>query len=152
LDYEARFIRLASEVNASMADHVVTLVSRALNQKRKAINGSRILALGVSYKADVADIRDSPALPILQQLRELGAEVLFHDPVVPTCELPDGTRLGSLPELHADDLEAAELVLILTAHRSYNWEGIVRHSALIVDTRNATHAVRRHASGVIVCL
>lgn len=152
LDYETRFIRLASEVNASMADHVVQLTSKALNGLRKPVNGARVLVLGVAYKAEVGDTRESPALPILMTLRDLGAEIVYHDPYAPTCELPDGTPLRSLPDLHSEDLGQADVVLILTAHRFYNWEGIVRHAPLIVDTRNATHAVRSHARGQIVCL
>lgn len=152
LDYETRFIRLASEVNASMADHVVQLTSKALNQLRKPVNGSRVLVLGVAYKAEVGDTRESPALPILMMLRDLGAEIVYHDPYASTCELPDGTPLHSLPNLQSEDLVQTDVVLILTAHRFYNWEGIVRHAPLIVDTRNATHAVRSHARGQIVCL
>lgn len=152
LDYEARFIRMASEINASMADHVVGLLGRALNRSRKPVNGSQVLVLGVAYKADVADMRESPALPILQGLLALGADVRYHDPFIPRCQLPGGTELQGLEELTPEDLRAADAVLVLTAHGSYNWEGIVRHARLIVDTRNATHGVAHLAASEIVRL
>lgn len=152
LDYEAQFIRLASEINASMPKHVVSLVADALNEVTKPIRGSRILVLGVAYKPDVADVRESPSLPIMLELLNRGADLVYHDPHVPALTLDDGTRLASLPALTTGDLHAADLVLIVADHSFYDWADIVQHASLLVDTRNATEPVRAQAAGRIVTL
>lgn len=152
LDYDARFIHLATQINAAMPEYVVALVAEALNSVRKAVNGSRVLVLGVSYKRDVGDVRESPALEIIRRLLDLGADLRYHDPYVPILALDDGRDLTSLAELTPEILESSDAVVIVTDHSRYNWEGIVRHAPLIIDTRNATHAVRHHARGRIVKL
>jgi UDP-N-acetyl-D-glucosamine dehydrogenase len=138
--YETRFIRLAHAINTEMADHTVNLVIRALNRHRKALNGARVLALGVTYKPDVADIRESPSDPVIRKLLAMGADLVYHDPLAPTYKLHDGRVLTGLETLDTAALENADVVVILTAHRAYNYETIVRHAPLLVDTRNATGA------------
>src|SRR6266850_675006 len=134
--YEARFIHLADEINRSMPDHVVELVTEALNQDRRCPNGSKILALGVAYKRGVGDTRESPALEILGRLREKGAEVAYADPHVPSVIL-DGMVLKAV-ELTDQDLAAADCVLILTDHPEFDYRRIVAVARLVVDSRNAT--------------
>lgn len=136
-NYNARFIELASDINGSMPYYVVDKVVDALNGQRKALNGSRVLVLGVAYKHDVDDIRESPALDVIHLLDEKGAEVLYHDPYVPTL------RHEGVPDLSSSELSDALLsgvdcVVIVTAHSSYDWAHIAEKTRLIVDTRNAT--------------
>lgn len=152
LDYEAQFIRLASEINASMPRHVVSIVADALNEVMKPIRGSRILVLGVAYKPDVGDVRESPSLPIMLELLNRGADLVYHDPHVPALTLDDGTQLQSLPALTASELSGADLVLIIADHSVYEWDDIVTTSSLIVDTRNVTKHVRERAAGRIITL
>lgn len=135
LNYTARFIELAAEVNSHMPDHVVAKVSDALNEDRKAINGSRILVLGAAYKRDVSDVRESPALDIIHLLRRRGADVSYHDPYVTELRLDD-TPMQST-SLTEDALRSADCVVIVTDHQAYDWTWIARHAGLIVDTRNA---------------
>ncbi len=135
LNYTARFIELASEVNSHMPDYVVGKVADALNGERKAINGSRILVLGAAYKRDVGDVRESPALDVIHLLRERGGDVAYNDPHIDTIEL-DGYSLSSVA-LDDETLAAADCVVIVTDHTVYDWERVAAHSRLIVDTRNA---------------
>jgi UDP-N-acetyl-D-glucosamine dehydrogenase len=138
LNYTARFIELAAEVNGHMPDYVVGKVGDALNAERKAINGSRILVLGVAYKRDVGDVRESPALDVIHLLRERGAEVAYCDPHVDTVRL-DGYSLSSV-ELTAEVLAATDCVVVVTDHAAYDWDWIASGARLIVDTRNAIKA------------
>ncbi len=140
LNYNARFIELASEVNTSMPHYWVQKVQDRLNDVGKSVRNSRILVLGVAYKKNVSDIRESPALDILHLLRERGAEVQYHDPFVPTLN-SDGLAMQSVPDLSAA-LIAADLVLVVTDHDRYDWRQIASHAHLLVDTRNA---VQRNA-------
>jgi UDP-N-acetyl-D-glucosamine dehydrogenase len=130
--FEARFIELAGHVNSAMPDYVVTLVAEALNSQRKAINGSRVHVLGVAYKRDVNDLRESPALDIIDMLAVRGAQVSYSDPYVP-CFEHGHLRLKSIDskEVHAD------CAVIVTDHRIFNYGDIVARFPLIVDTRNA---------------
>ena len=138
LNYRARFIELAGEINSSMPDHVCGRVSSALNDVRKSVNGSRILVLGVAYKRDVADTRESPALDVLKILEEQGADVAYHDPFVRTLDLDD-------ERLECQDLwpavDAADVVVIITDHSDYDYEQIVERARRVVDTRNATKGI-----------
>jgi UDP-N-acetyl-D-glucosamine dehydrogenase len=140
MDFAPRFIDLATEVNSGMPAWVVDRVARALNRDRKAVNGSRVLVLGVAYKADIADLRESPALDILTHLRQLGAELEYHDPLVPEVEF-DGITLAS-QELDAELVRRADLVLITTAHSSVDYTMVVREATRVLDTRNAVTAPR----------
>lgn len=146
LNYTARFIELASEINTSMPLHVIGMVADALNDEAKAVRGSKVRVLGVAYKRDVDDMRESPALDVIQLLEERGAEVSYHDPHVPTLRLESGQTLKSA-ELSEGWLNEADCVVIVTDHSAYDWEQVVAYSRLIIDTRNATVNVRNgHAA------
>jgi UDP-N-acetyl-D-glucosamine dehydrogenase len=133
--FEARFIELAGHVNSHMPEHVVDLVSFALNQRGHAVRGSRVLVLGVAYKADIDDTRESPSLDIMQTLKDRGAKVEYSDPHVPTLEF-SGQRLKSVP-LTAAKLKEFDCVVVATAHKNLPYPAILRHAKSIVDTRNA---------------
>ena len=135
LNYRARFIELAGEINSSMPDHVVTKVVDALNERKRAVNGADVLVLGVAYKADVSDARESPALDVIGLLKQRKAIVTYSDPHVPTVEVL-GERLSS-QDLSPERLRAVDCVVITTAHAAFDFELVRRHARLIVDTRNA---------------
>lgn len=137
--YEARFIRLADEINRSMPEYVVGLTADALNQRRRCLNGARILALGVAYKRGVGDTRESPAIEILARLKDRGAEVQYADPYVPSVVL-DGIVLKAL-EPTDDDVATADCVLILTDHPEFDYQRIVQVAPLVVDTRGAAWGI-----------
>ena len=142
--FEARFIELAGHVNGAMPHHVVDKVADALNSHSKAIRGSSVLVLGLAYKRDVDDIRESPALDIMGVLHQKGARLSYHDPYAPKLaarEWPGGIDLESV-ELTPDTLAAADCIVIVTDHKVFDYDAIVRHARLIVDTRNAVK--RRH--------
>ena len=141
LDYQARFIELASEVNSEMPHFVVGKVREALNAERKAVNGSRVLVLGVAYKRDVDDIRESPSLNIIRELERDGAAVLFHDPHVSSFEEEGETRTGV--ELTEPLLESVDVVLLVTDHSAFDLGWILDRARVFVDSRNATSAVLR---------
>jgi UDP-N-acetyl-D-glucosamine dehydrogenase len=141
LDYRTRFIELASEINAEMPRFVVAKVQEALNAGRMPVNGSRVLVLGVAYKPNIDDIRESPALEILKELERLGADVRYHDPYVPEFT-DDGIHLESV-ELTDKELEAADVVLLVTDHRDFDLERIYDRSRIMVDSRNASAKVAR---------
>ncbi len=139
LNYKARFIELASEVNASMPEYVIELVSGALNRDHKSINGSKILLLGMAYKPDIDDVRESPALDVYSLLEAKGAEVSFNDPYVAQIKF-DGEMEHSV-DLTDETLASYDCVVITTNHTSYDIENIVKHARLIVDTRNACKGI-----------
>ena len=140
LNYTARFIELAAEVNTSMPTYVVDLVGEALNDARRSVNGSRVLVIGVAYKANVGDVRESPALDVLQLLQQRGAEVVYHDPYVPSIRLGGDQTLESVP-LNDERLEMSDCVVIAADHDSIDWARVARLAARIVDSRNATASV-----------
>jgi UDP-N-acetyl-D-glucosamine dehydrogenase len=135
LNYKARFIELAAEVNSYMPEYVVNKAAEGLNQVRKAVNGSRILLLGVAYKPDVSDVRESPAIDIIHLLQAQGAEVSYHDPFVPDLT-HEGFDLRSTP-LTETAVAAADCVVIVTNHSCLDWDMIAAQAPLIVDARNA---------------
>ena len=141
LNYKARFIELASEVNSFMPEYVVSKVMDGLNSARKAVNGSRILLLGVAYKPNVSDVRESPAIDIIHLLLERGAEVAYHDPFVDDLT-HEGLDLAAI-DLTETAVAGADCVVIVTDHNIYNWEWIAAHAQLIIDTRNAIHAATK---------
>jgi UDP-N-acetyl-D-glucosamine dehydrogenase len=140
LNFPARFIELATEINSGMPSYVVTRISDLLNEDRRAVNGARILVLGVAYKADVADVRESPALDVIQLLVERGGVVDFHDPHVPELSIEDGRILKSIA-LTDEVLEGADLVVILTDHSAVDTAHVVEKSRRVFDTRNATRGL-----------
>lgn len=140
-DFNTRFIELAGEVNEAMPAHVVQAVGKALNQQKKAVNGSRILMLGMAYKKNIDDLRESPSLTIIELLREEGAEVLYNDPYFPTVGRGRHYNLN-MTCTPLDNLEQYDCVLIVTDHSDYNYEEIVSKSQLVVDSRNATKGIK----------
>ncbi len=134
LNYNARFIQLAEEVNASMPAYWVNKVVEALNDARKALKGSQVLVLGVTYKPNIDDLRESPALDIIRLLEERGALVAFHDPFVKSLA-HEGLKTPCA-ELTAERLAASDCVLVVTNHASYDWAWVRRHAPLIVDSRH----------------
>jgi UDP-N-acetyl-D-glucosamine dehydrogenase len=139
LNFTARFIELATDVNGHMPEHVVTKIGDILNEERTAVNGARVLLLGVAYKADVSDMRESPALDVLRLLDVKGADLRYHDPHVPEVAL-DGRSWKSV-ELTDEELGAADLVVILTDHSGIDWNRVVARAQHVYDTRNATRGV-----------
>jgi len=136
LDYRTRFIELASEVNAEMPHFVVGKVREALNEERKSVNGSRVLVLGVAYKPNINDVRESPAIEILKELELDGAEVSFHDPYVPSFR--EEGRVWEGVELTDEAIRGADAVLLVTDHADFDLERIFDLSQILVDSRNAT--------------
>jgi UDP-N-acetyl-D-glucosamine dehydrogenase len=136
LNYKTRFIDLASEINSQMPAYVVEKISLALNDERKALNESRALVVGVAYKRDVEDVRESPALDIMRLLASHGADVAYHDPHIPVV-VEDGHEWRGVP-LTAAEVERADVVVIVTDHRAIDYQMLVDRASLIVDTRNAT--------------
>jgi UDP-N-acetyl-D-glucosamine dehydrogenase len=136
MNYETRFIDLADKINTSMPHHWVEKVQDALNEQGKAVKGSRVLVLGVAYKADVSDVRESPALHIIDGLRRKGAEVVYNDPHVAKLRLESGKELTSV-FLTDIELQGADCTVVVTAHSAYDWKRIVDKCTQVVDTRNA---------------
>ena len=145
--YEAQFIALADQINRAMPEHVVHLVASALNDRGRPVRGSSILVLGVTYKADVNDIRESPALEIVEQLARRGAQIAYADPFIPQLAV-DGHKLSAV-EPTADAVAAADCVLILTNHSRFDYGDIAERASLVVDTRNAMKKFRGARASVI---
>jgi UDP-N-acetyl-D-glucosamine dehydrogenase len=156
--FDSRFIGLAEEINSRMPEHVVTLVADGLNDDRKALNGARVLLLGVAYKKDVNDVRESPALSVIDRLRAKGADVSYHDPFVAEVRFDDSHTEGSgaplqSVELTDEELKGADCVVIVTDHSGIDYERVTAQASLIVDTRNALSGdLRRKASARIIRL
>jgi UDP-N-acetyl-D-glucosamine dehydrogenase len=144
LNYNARFIELASEINTGMPEYVAGKIGRALNRVKKAVNGSKILVLGVAYKKDISDVRESPALDIIRLLQLDGAEVSYSDPYVAELRL-DNMKLKSL-ELSAENLRRQDCVVIITDHSCLDYDLVARESPLVMDCRNA---IRSKASNIV---
>ena len=139
-DFHTRFIELAGELNLQMPYHVVASVGAALNQRRKTINGSKVLVLGVAYKKDIDDLRESPSLTIIELLQQQGAQVSYHDPYFKF--VGRGRKYDLQMECASlDNLGQYDCVLIVTDHSDYDYPRIVRESQLVVDTRNATKGI-----------
>jgi UDP-N-acetyl-D-glucosamine dehydrogenase len=145
--YEAQFIALADQVNRAMPEHVVTLVGEALNERGRAVRGASVLVMGVTYKADVNDIRESPALEIIEMLERKGAQVSYADPFTPQISA-NGLKLTAV-EPTAEAIAAADCVLILTNHSSFDKATIAGAAQLVVDTRNALKAHRQNRSSIV---
>ncbi|MEE3227494.1 MAG: nucleotide sugar dehydrogenase [Chloroflexota bacterium] len=136
LNFNARFIELADEINTNMPRYVVRKVAEALNEDSKPVRGSKVLILGVAYKADVDDVREAPALDIIQLLMQQGAIVNYHDPYVSSIQF-DQVDISSVDH-DMSILESVDCVIIVTDHSYYDWADILNHTNLVVDTRNAT--------------
>jgi UDP-N-acetyl-D-glucosamine dehydrogenase len=133
--FEARFIELAGYVNGQMPGHVVSRVAEGLNRRGLAVHGSKVLVLGVAYKAEIDDTRESPSLDIMEELRGLGAKMDYCDPFVPTLSFA-GRKLRSV-KLTVDALKRYDCVVVATAHKEFPYSMVLRHARAIVDTRNA---------------
>jgi UDP-N-acetyl-D-glucosamine dehydrogenase len=143
-DFHTRFIELAGEINVEVSYYVINKVIQALNGENKSLKDAKILVLGVAYKKDIDDVRESPALKIIELLRQRGANITYHDPYIPVIEPHGGSNIHlECVELSDDTLEKADCVLILTDHSSLDYEQVVSRSKLIVDTRNATKNVKQ---------
>jgi len=148
LKYEARFIELANDINTHMPDHVLEKVVDALNGHKKALNGSRVLCLGVAYKRDIDDMRESPALDVIGLIQAKGATVDYHDPYVPTMRLGEQV-MRSVP---LDAVESYDCVVVCTDHACVDYKLVAQRAKVIVDTRNALRAIRGGARDKIVML
>jgi UDP-N-acetyl-D-glucosamine dehydrogenase len=147
-DFQTRFIELAGEINSSMPYHVVESVGSALNERSKTLQGAHVLILGVSYKRDVDDLREAPALTVIELLRKEGAVVSYHDPYFPAIGRGRkyDLKMSSAP---LDNLWQYDCVLIITDHSDFDYARIVRESRLVIDTRNATRGIV--ASNIVRC-
>jgi UDP-N-acetyl-D-glucosamine dehydrogenase len=143
--YNARFIDLASEINTNMPRYVGSRVMEAMNDRGKALKGSKVLVLGAAYKPDIDDVRESPALDVIGLLRQKGAQVEYHDPYIPHIHHEtDGWQMDSVKDV-MKAVGEADAVVIITNHKVYDYKAIVESSAFVFDSRNATRHV---ASGV----
>jgi UDP-N-acetyl-D-glucosamine dehydrogenase len=147
LNYKTRFIDLASEINSAMPDLVATKVSLALNDDRKAVRGSHVLVLGVAYKKDIDDMRESPALDVIRLLEEHGAEVTFHDPHVAKYTEDGHTRTSVA--LTDDALKRADAVVIVTDHSAVDYQRLVDTASLVIDTRNALAKTKKSRARIV---
>ena len=141
LDYDARFIKLAGEINTYMPVHVINLISSSLNKNKKSINGSKILIIGVAYKKDIDDCRESPALDVIKLLEKSGSEVMFYDPYVSKIEYTD-LKLEGLSNLNIELIAKVDACVILTNHSNINYQILLENSNLIIDTRNVYSNVK----------
>lgn len=146
LNYTARFIELASEINLSMPRHVVSLVQDALNDQEKPVKGSKILILGVAYKPDIDDLRESPALDVIGLLVQKGAEVAYHDPYIPQVN-EELVQMESEKNLEGA-IRNADCVVIITDHSQYDYQAVLENASCIVDTRNALGEAGRESPKV----
>ncbi len=157
-DFSTRFIELAGEVNLSMPYFVVQKAERILGLQGKSLRGSKILALGVAYKADLPDLRESPALKVIQLLIKEGSEIEYYDPYVPSLEVQlqnqglqeerESIRLDSIRDLNTQEVSNADLVVILTGHSCVDYELVVRSARAVLDTRNATSRGRSNQNKI----
>lgn len=147
-DFRTRFIELAGEVNIGMPYFVIDQLADGLNRQRKSINGSKVLVLGLAYKRDIDDLRESPSLTIIELLREKGAEVFYNDPYFPTVGQGRHYALN-MANTPLENLDQYDAVMIVTDHSTYDYKAIVAQSQLVVDTRNATKGI--DAPNIVRC-
>jgi UDP-N-acetyl-D-glucosamine dehydrogenase len=138
--FESRFIGLADKVNSGMPKFVVTRAMELLNEHNKAMRGSRVHILGVTYKKDISDSRESPAIEVIKLLSALGAEVTYTDPFVPSLQV-EGQKMASMA-LSREALASCDIAIIVTNHTSFDYVEIVRNAPLVFDTRNATDGMK----------
>lgn len=139
-DFRTRFIELAGEINTNMPYHVLASIGGALNQHKKSVNGARVLILGVAYKKDIDDLRESPALTIIELLQKEGAQVSYHDPYFPF--IGKGRKYDlQMKRSEIDKLGQYDCIVIVTDHSDYDYRKIVAEAQLVVDTRNATKGI-----------
>ncbi len=141
LDYEARFIRLAGEINTNMPNHILSLISSNLNKLNKPLNNSNILIIGVAYKRNISDIRESPAIDVIRLLKNSGSLVQYYDPYVPAINI-SGNEMTSLTEINKSKIDCFDACVIITNHSNIDYELIHSHSNLIIDTRNVYNNIQ----------
>jgi UDP-N-acetyl-D-glucosamine dehydrogenase len=144
--FEARFIELAGHVNGAMPHYVVDKIVEALNSHSKAVRGSRVVILGIAYKRDIDDVRESPALDVMAVLHQKGAVLSYHDPFIPSLQArdwPGGFDISSTP-LTPDTLRQADCVVIITDHKAFDYQAIAAAAPLVVDSRNAIKTAHKH--------
>jgi UDP-N-acetyl-D-glucosamine dehydrogenase len=147
--YNARFIELASEINTNMPRYVVSRVMEALNERGRALKGSKVLVLGAAYKPDIDDVRESPALDVIGLLKKKGATVEYHDPYIPHIHHEtDGWQMDSVEDV-MQSVRAADAVVIITNHTVYDYKAIVEASAFVFDSRNATRTIAKGIDKVV---
>lgn len=140
-DFQTRFIELAGDINSNMPYHVVASIGGALNKHKKALNGSKVLVLGMAYKKDIDDLRESPSLTVIELLQKEGAEVSYNDPYFPT--VGHGRKYNlNMKSTPLDKVKDFDCVVIITDHSDYDYEKIVKEAKLVVDTRNATKGIK----------
>jgi UDP-N-acetyl-D-glucosamine dehydrogenase len=148
LKYQARFIELADVINTGMPEVTTQLVADALNDHKKPVKGSKVLILGVAYKANIEDVRESPALDVIELLHKRGAEISYHDPYVARIEVGD-LKFESVP---LENIGAYDVIVVVTNHKVFDTSRICREAKLVVDTRNATKGIRKELGQRIVTL
>ena len=147
--YNARFIELASEINTNMPRYVVSRVMEGLNDRGRALKGSRVLVLGAAYKPDIDDVRESPALDVIGLLKQKGGIVEYHDPYIPRIHHEtDGWHMDSVQDM-MQAVKEADAVVIITNHKLYDYQAIVENAAFVFDSRNATRAVAQGLENVV---
>jgi UDP-N-acetyl-D-glucosamine dehydrogenase len=148
-NYNARFIELASEINTNMPRYVVSRVMEALNDRGKALKGSKILVLGAAYKPDIDDVRESPALDVIGLLQKKGAQVEYHDPYIPHIHHEtDGWSMDSVAD-YMKSVKEADAVVIITDHKAYDYQALVDAAKFVFDSRNATGKVAKDNEKVV---
>lgn len=149
-DFHTRFIELAGEINVEVSYHVINKIIRALNDENKSLKDAKILVLGVAYKKDIDDVRESPALKIMELLRKNGANISYHDPYISVIEPHGGSTMHlESTELTDETLAATDCVLILTDHSAVDYQRVVDNAKLVVDTRNATKEVEHNREKIV---
>lgn len=149
LNYYSRFIELAGDVNSHMPEYVLERVGRNLNRRKRAVNGSKIIVLGVAYKRDISDVRESPALDCINLLERAGAKVYYNDPFVPQIRYDEHHKIDKKStKLTTQLIKSADIVVIVTDHTEYDYQWIVDNAQAVFDTRNATKKIRRNRKKV----
>jgi UDP-N-acetyl-D-glucosamine dehydrogenase len=149
-NYNARFIELASEINTNMPRYVVSRILDAMNDRGKTLKGSKVLVLGAAYKPDIDDVRESPALDVIGLLQKKGAQVAYHDPYIPHIHHEhDGWHMDSVTDM-MKAVREADAVVVITNHKVYDYEAIVKEAKFVFDTRNATRKVAKNNEKVVV--
>jgi UDP-N-acetyl-D-glucosamine dehydrogenase len=148
--HTTRFIELAGEVNRSMPEYVIHRTALALNDRAKAVKGSKVLVLGLAYKPDVDDVRESPSFELIEKLEHLGADVDYHDPHVPaTHKMRQHDLQMKSITLSPETIRSYDCVVVATHHSAYDWQQIADHAQLIVDTRNAMRNVKGRREHIV---
>jgi UDP-N-acetyl-D-glucosamine dehydrogenase len=148
LNYYARFIELAGDINSHMPEYVVDRIGREFNRRGRSVKGSKIVLLGIAYKRDIKDVRESPALDVLKLLENAGAKVVYNDPFVPQIRWNDGKLMSK--KLTPALMKGCDMAVILTDHTGYDYQMIVDNAPLVFDTRNATKKIKTKRGKIIL--